>query len=126
MQSSVIRADLTRSFRSCGARQGRFTWASERAAMIVRRLLALTVLSTFALSVPLSRVRAADDDSRYVKIAEAYFNESFSANPPNATGTGIHTYDSQLGSYGAADFAAQIARDKRYLDKLNLLSSAML
>lgn len=94
--------------------------------MIVRRLLALTVLSTFALSSPLLGVRAADDDSRYVKLAEAYFNESFAANPPNATSTGIHTYDSQLGSYAVADFAAQIARDKRYLAKLNVLSSAML
>jgi uncharacterized protein (DUF885 family) len=94
--------------------------------MIVRRLFAVTVLCTFALSLPFTGVRAADDDSRYVKIAEKYFNESFAANPPNATSTGIHTYDSQLGSYGAADFAAQIARDKRYLMRLRALDAGTL
>jgi len=99
---------------------------SERAAMTVRRYLTAAVLFAFVMTCPAVRVRAADDDSRYEKIAAAYFAESFAANPPLATQTGVHTYDSLLGSYSAADFGAQIARDKRYLVQLAALDSATL
>ncbi|HTD38635.1 MAG TPA: DUF885 domain-containing protein [Candidatus Limnocylindrales bacterium] len=58
-------------------------------------------------------------DGAYGALAKAYFDESFRAAPVNATATGIHDYDAQLGSYGAADYAAQIARDHRYLGRLD-------
>jgi ATP phosphoribosyltransferase regulatory subunit HisZ len=61
---------------------------------------------------------APDDDSRYAKVAQAYFYENFAANPVNATFTGVHTYDSQLGRYGPREYATQLARDKRYLVQL--------
>ena len=35
-------------------------------------------------------------------------------------------YDARLGSYGSADYAAQIARDHRYLDRLAALDPAAL
>ncbi len=35
-----------------------------------------------------------------------------------ATQAGIHAYDTQLGSYEEGDYAAQVARDHRYLDRL--------
>jgi uncharacterized protein (DUF885 family) len=78
--------------------------------------LAATVVLVTAAGVPLRS--APDDDSRYAKVAQAYFSESFAASPVNATFTGVHTYDAQLGSYGPADYAAQLARDKRYLVQL--------
>ena len=69
---------------------------------------------------------APDDDARYAKLAAQYFNESFAANPVNATFAGIHTYDAQLGSYGPQDYAAEIARDKRYLVALAQVGPATL
>jgi len=63
-------------------------------------------------------------DAAYAALAQAYFDESFRANPVSATAAGVHTYDTQLGSYGAADYAAQLARDHRYLDRLAGLDPA--
>ena len=63
-------------------------------------------------------------DAAYTALAKAYFDESFRANPVNATQTGIHTYDAQLGSYEEGDYAAQIARDHRYLNRLLKLDPA--
>jgi hypothetical protein len=67
---------------------------------------------------------AAGADAAYAALAKAYFAESFRANPVGATAAGIHEYDARLGSYGAADYAAQIARDHRYLDRLAALDPA--
>jgi uncharacterized protein (DUF885 family) len=94
--------------------------------MTVRRIFTAAVLFIFVLSCPATGVRASGDDSLYSKIAARYFADSFAANPPFATQTGVHTYDSRLGSYSAADFAAQIARDKRYLAKLDALDATTL
>ncbi|MFN2460225.1 MAG: DUF885 domain-containing protein [Candidatus Velthaea sp.] len=92
--------------------------------MIFRRIAAAATLIAATLG-PL-RVQAADDDSRFTKIAEQYFAESFAANPVNATATGVHTYDAHVGSYGARDMGAQLARDRRYLRRLDALQSAVL
>jgi uncharacterized protein (DUF885 family) len=69
---------------------------------------------------------AATADAAYTALAKAYFAENFRANPVGATATGIHDYDAQLGSYAAADYAAQIARDHRYLDRLAALDPAVM
>jgi uncharacterized protein (DUF885 family) len=63
-------------------------------------------------------------DARYAALAQEYFSALFRANPVEATATGIHAYDAQLGSYGAADYAAEIARDHRYLDQLATIDPA--
>jgi uncharacterized protein (DUF885 family) len=63
-------------------------------------------------------------DAAYADVAKAYFAESFRAAPVAATAIGIHDYDAQLGSYAAADYAAQLARDHRYLDRLAALDPA--
>jgi uncharacterized protein (DUF885 family) len=65
-----------------------------------------------------------DAGARYAALARAYFAETFRANPVAATATGIHRYDVQLGSYSAADYAAQLARDHRYLDRLEAIDPA--
>jgi uncharacterized protein (DUF885 family) len=69
---------------------------------------------------------AVEPDAAYARLAQAYFAESFRANPVNATQAGIHAYDAHLGSYGSADYAAQIARDHRYLARLAELNPTTL
>lgn len=69
---------------------------------------------------------AGDADAGYAALAKAYFDETFRANPVNATYTGIHAYDGQLGSYAARDWSAQLARDHRYLDRLGAIDPATL
>ena len=64
-----------------------------------------------------STARSATD-AAYAALARSYFDESFRAGPVGATAVGIHAYDARLGSYEEADYAAQIARDHRYLDRL--------
>jgi len=85
-----------------------------------RRILATVTLAVLvgtsaAPSLGQSRIAPASD-AVYAKLAKAYFDESFRANPVNATATGSHTYDTELGSYEEGDYALQIARDHRYLD----------
>ncbi len=81
-------------------------------------LAALLAASPVPSGAPSGTPASGDTDGRYAALARTYFDESFRANPVSATGTGIHRYDAQLGSYGAADYAAQTARDHRYLDEL--------
>ncbi len=79
--------------------------------------LAALVGASAAPSPAQSRVAPASD-AVYAALAKAYFDESFRANPVNATAIGIHRYDTELGSYEEGDYALQIARDHRYLDRL--------
>ncbi|MDP9104517.1 MAG: DUF885 domain-containing protein [Candidatus Eremiobacteraeota bacterium] len=94
-----------------------------------RRLVAVVALAVLLgaspapSSVP-SASSAASADAAYTVLAKAYFDENFRANPVGATAAGLHVYDAQLGSYGAADYAAQVARDHRYLDGLAALDPA--
>jgi uncharacterized protein (DUF885 family) len=43
-----------------------------------------------------------------------------------ATATGVHAYDRELDALGAADIAARIARDRRYLDEAGAIDPATL
>ncbi len=54
-------------------------------------------------------------------LAQSYFADTFRANPVYATQVGVHAYDAQLGSYEEGDYAAQIARDNRYLARLSAI-----
>ena len=62
------------------------------------------------------------NDAAYVALANRYFAANFAANPVNATAVGIHTFDAQLGSYGAADYAAQLALDRASLAEIEALA----
>ena len=94
-----------------------------------RRFFAVVALAALLGTSPApspqpSVTSASTADAAYTALAKAYFDENFRANPVGATATGIHAYDAQLGSYAAADYAAQIARDHRYLDHLGALDPA--
>lgn len=65
-------------------------------------------------------------DARYAALAQAYFDANFRANPVSATATGVHAYDARLGSYAAADYAAQLARDRETLAHVDALDPATL
>ena len=94
-----------------------------------RRAVAVAALATLlgvgpAPSPQASVSSAATPDAAYAALAKAYFDENFRANPVGATAVGVHAYDAQLGSFAVADYAAQVARDHRYLDRLAALDPA--
>ncbi len=64
---------------------------------------------------------AGSADGAYKVIEKAYFAQNFKTNPIAATGAGVHEYDARLGSFSAADYAAQLATDRAYLRKLGAL-----
>ena len=88
--------------------------------MLMTRLPAVVALALIlgASPAPVPSGSSGVVDARYAALAKAYFDESFRANPVTATATGIHRYDTLLGSYSAADYAAQLARDRGYLEGL--------
>jgi uncharacterized protein (DUF885 family) len=97
--------------------------------LLNRRVVAVVALAGLLGASPApspwpSTSPAANADAAYTALAKAYFDENFRANPVGATVAGVHDYDAQLGSYAAADYAAQIARDHRYLDRLAALDPA--
>ena len=83
--------------------------------------LSVALLAASPATVPTAGTaltHADRSDAAYTALAKEYFDQTFRADPANATAIGVHDYDRQLGSYAAADYAAQIARDHRYLDRL--------
>jgi uncharacterized protein (DUF885 family) len=91
------------------------------------RHFAASALALAVVSAPLVPAPAqTSGDARYVALAQQYFAGTFAASPPNATSTGIHTYDAQLGSYAPADWNAQLARDRSYLARLAAIAPATL
>jgi uncharacterized protein (DUF885 family) len=96
--------------------------------LLSRRFLAsvalLALVGVSAAPSPGQIPAETPSDAAYAALAKAYFDESFRANPVNATATGIHTYDAELGSYEEGDYALQIARDHRYLTQLAGLDRA--
>ncbi len=100
---------------------------------IAHRLFAVAASAALLAASPVpaaspapSASAAGDVDAGYAALAKAYFDESFRAAPVSATYAGVHAYDAQLGSYAAADWAAQLGRDHRYLDRLATIDPAML
>ncbi|HEY0614587.1 MAG TPA: DUF885 domain-containing protein, partial [Candidatus Elarobacter sp.] len=97
------------------------------------RLLAIVALTALLGASPLpltspgtETAAPAASDAAYASLAKAYFDESFRAAPVTATAVGIHAYDAELGSYAAADYAAQLRRDHAYLDRLGAIDAGSL
>ena len=93
-------------------------------SLAIVALAALFGASPVPAAQPGAGSATAGPDAAYTALAKAYFDENFRANPVGATAAGVHAYDAQLGSYAAADYAAQTARDHRYLDRLAGLDPA--
>jgi uncharacterized protein (DUF885 family) len=93
------------------------------------RLLAASTLAAFCVGPPLPLPAAVNTnaaDATYAAIAKRYFDETFRLGPVGATAVGVHTYDTQLGSYGATNYAAQLALDRRVLRELDAIDPAAL
>ncbi|HTJ28346.1 MAG TPA: DUF885 domain-containing protein [Candidatus Limnocylindria bacterium] len=93
---------------------------------VPQRFVALIALSGMFAVSPAPAAAGANPDAAYAAIARRYFDASFRANPVNATAIGVHAYDAQLGSYGAANYTAQLALDRRVLGELSELDPATL
>ena len=65
-------------------------------------------------------------DTAFTALANQYYADSFKQNPIQATFSGLHTYDAQLGDFSAAAVARQLQMDHAYLDKLHAIDRAAL
>jgi len=83
-------------------------------------------LVAFCGTSPVPASSARESDAAYAALAKRYFAETFRANPTTATSVGVHAYDARLGSYAAADWRAELARDRRYLAELAALDASSL
>jgi uncharacterized protein (DUF885 family) len=90
------------------------------------RFVALTALAGLLAASPGPAPAAGSPDAVYSALARSYFDASFHASPVNATAIGVHAYDARLGSYGAADYAVQLALDRRVLREVEALDPATL
>lgn len=73
----------------------------------------------FALGQPAGASSAAD--AKLANIGAAFYQGSWQFRPAEATGTGVHDYDSQLGLVTPEAFAAEITRLHKSLDELEAL-----
>ncbi len=89
-------------------------------------LLALSLLAVQASPEAIAPGGTEQADAALAAIASTYFAASFRANPISATQSGVHTYDTKLGTYGAGAWAAQLAEDRRVLAKLDAIDPATL
>ncbi len=78
----------------------------------------LALLALVSLAAPLV-AQAAPADEQFQKLAANYLEERLRAHPEEATGLGDHRFDSKLSDYSDDARAAELARQKEVLAKLN-------
>lgn len=83
--------------------------------------IVLAVFSSVAGASPAFASSAAD--AKLANIGAAFYQGAWRFRPAEATGTGVHDFDSQLGSVTPAAFAAEIARLHTTLDELEALDA---
>ncbi len=79
--------------------------------------VAVCVALLFAPRV--SSAQAGGSDAALTSLAQSYFAQTWQQNPGQATGIGIHTYDTRLGSFSASSYAQRIATTQRFLTSLH-------
>jgi uncharacterized protein (DUF885 family) len=80
---------------------------------LLRRLvLALAIVS------PCANQFAATPDSEYEAVAEEYIKGYFNARPMQGTALGMHEYDGKIADYSRLALDAEIARLRRFDDRL--------
>jgi uncharacterized protein (DUF885 family) len=73
---------------------------------ILRPLVAVALTAALLGASPVPSPSAGPADAQLAALANTYYMTGFKLSPINATGTGIHTYDAQLGDFSAAGVAA--------------------
>jgi uncharacterized protein (DUF885 family) len=82
--------------------------------ILLRRLLVLV-----AFVVPLtSQFAAVTADSEYEAVAEEYIKGYFNARPLQGTALGLHEYDGKISDYSRLALDAELARLRRFDDRL--------
>src|SRR6266446_4339204 len=81
----------------------------------------ITVALAIALSLPAVKIRATPQDDEFQKIAHDYIERELQANPEEATELGDHRFDGQLTDYSSQARAKDLATQKEFREKLNIL-----
>ena len=90
------------------------------------RFLSAGLAAVLLLGVTGPTAAPDSQDAAYTALAQAYYTQSFQTSPVNATFLGVHDYDAQLGDFSAKAMAAQLARDRSYLDRLDAIDRTKL
>ncbi len=61
---------------------------------------------------------ASSADDQFSALATTYYMDQFKENPIQATFSGVHTYDAQMGDFSAAAVQKSLDNDRAYLAKL--------
>jgi uncharacterized protein (DUF885 family) len=91
---------------------------------IHRLICAAMALALCGATAAPAAPQSADD--QYAALAHRYYYEQFKINPIEATYTGIHDYDAQIGDFSAAAMRAQLANDRAYVQQLHTIDKSQL
>jgi uncharacterized protein (DUF885 family) len=78
------------------------------------------------LSLSILNAAATSQDDAFQKIAHDYVEQYLRANPEQATDLGDHRFDGQLTDYSSAARAKDLATQKEFRDKLNVIDASQL
>src|SRR4029077_12163577 len=78
------------------------------------------------LSLSIFNAPATLQDDAFQKIAHDYVEQYLRANPEQATDLGDHRFDGQLTDYSSAARAKDLATQKEFRDKLNVIDASQL
>jgi len=67
-----------------------------------------------------------DEDARFLKLVDAYFDQAFKLEPSWATAVGIHTYDSEFEDYSKDGFKRRIDNLHQYLKEFQSIDAGKL
>lgn len=73
-----------------------------------------------------SSAQVGRGDAALNALAQSYFAQTWQDNPGQATGLGIHTYDTRLGSFSANAYVQRIAGTERFLSALHQIDRTRL
>src|SRR5947207_14462419 len=76
------------------------------------------------LSLSIFNASASPQDEAFQKIAHDYIEQELRANPEEATELGDHRFDGKLTDYSSEARATELATQKEFLGKLNILDGS--
>jgi uncharacterized protein (DUF885 family) len=116
-------SSLIENFLATQSASTSFGAQSSLAAMILLRRLAVLL----ALLLPLaSHFAVVISDSEYEAVAEEYIKGYFNARPLQGTALGLHEYDGKISDYSRLALDAELARLRRFDDRLKKFEPAKL
>jgi uncharacterized protein (DUF885 family) len=86
----------------------------------------ITIAAALLLSSSILSVFGTPQDDAFQKIAHDYIDQYLPANPEDATDLGDHRFDGQLTDYSSEARAKELATQKEFRDKLNVIDGSQL